>query len=120
MDIRKAVAEPPQALRPHLKRIVGDLTMRSRKVYQHKGTPEPDERVPFWRRYDLRDSGAAWRVNRDHPLVRLMLTTSPEIASTEILLRSSMPFLPSMASIATSIRSCGEIRIRTPTPTTRG
>jgi len=29
IDIRKAVAEPPPALRPHLKRIVGDVTLRS-------------------------------------------------------------------------------------------
>ena len=29
VDIRKASAQPPPALRPHLKRIVGDVTLRS-------------------------------------------------------------------------------------------
>jgi hypothetical protein len=34
--------------------------------------------------------------------------------------RESIPFLPSMASIATRMRSCGVIWIRTPTPITHG
>jgi len=71
VDIRKAIAEPPPALRPHLKRIVGAVAMRSRKVYTHKGTPADEaERIPLWRRHDLRDAGAAWRINRDHPAGR--------------------------------------------------
>ena len=32
IDIRKTVVEPPAALRPHLRRIVGDVTLRSRRV----------------------------------------------------------------------------------------
>jgi hypothetical protein len=75
IDIRKAIAEPPPALRPHLKRIVGDVTLRSRKVYKHKGTPEADtERVPLWRRHELRDQGASWKINRDHPFIRSILS----------------------------------------------
>ena len=75
LDIRKAIAEPPPALRPHLKRVVGAVATRSRKVYTHKGTPADDrERVPVWQRHDLRDAGAAWRINRDHPAVRLPLS----------------------------------------------
>lgn len=80
VDIRKAIAEPPPALRPHLKRIVGDVTLRSRNVYKYKGTPETDtQRVPLWKRHDLRDQGAAWRINRDHPLVRSFLISGSEV-----------------------------------------
>ena len=75
IDIRKAIAEPPPALRPHLKRIVGAVATRSRNVYTHKGIPADDrERVPLWQRHDMRDAGAAWRINRDHPAVRLLLS----------------------------------------------
>jgi len=88
VDIRKAVAEPPPALRPHLNRIVGDVTLRSRKVYKHKGSPESDsERVPLWRRHNLRDQGAAWKVNRDHPFVRAFLTAAADLPDAEALLR---------------------------------
>jgi hypothetical protein len=75
IDIRKAIAEPPPALRPHLRRIVGTVAARSRNVYTHKGTPADDrQRIPLWERHDLRDTGAAWRINRDHPAVKLLLS----------------------------------------------
>ena len=49
VDIRKASAEPPPALRPHLRRIVGDVTARSRRVYTHKGTPRHEgQQVSLW------------------------------------------------------------------------
>jgi len=95
IDIRKAVAEPPPALRPHLKRIVGDVTLRSRKVYKHKGAPESDsERVALWRRHDLRDQGAAWKVNREHPFVRSFLAGKEELSHSEALLRLLEDNLP--------------------------
>lgn len=95
VDIRKAVAEPPPALRPHLKRVVGDVTLRSRRVYKHKGSPESDsERVPLWRRHDLRDQGAAWKVNREHPFVRSFLSAAAELPDAEALLRLLEDNLP--------------------------
>jgi hypothetical protein len=76
VDIRKTVAEPPAALRPELKRIVGAVTLRSRRVYTHKGTPAQDpDRIPLWSRLDLRDGAARWRVNRDHPAVAAALSS---------------------------------------------
>lgn len=95
IDIRKAIAEPPPALRPHLKRIVGAVATRSRNVYTHKGTPaDGRERVPLWRRHDMRDAGAAWRINRDHPAVRLFLSGHTSIGETEALLKLLEENLP--------------------------
>lgn len=75
IDIRKAIAEPPPALRPHLKRLVGTVAVRSRRVYTHKGIPDDDrQRVPLWERHDLRDAGATWRINRNHPVVSSLLS----------------------------------------------
>ncbi len=95
IDIRKAIAEPPPALRPHLKRIVGEVATRSRKVYTHKGTPaDGRERVSLWQRHDLRDSGAAWRINRDHPAVRLILSRQMDRVETEAFLKLLEENLP--------------------------
>lgn len=95
VDIRKASAEPPAALRPHLRRIVGDVTVRSRRVYTHKGTPSTDgERVPLWRRHDGRDGAASWLVNRDHPLVRALLSdraSDGDLGRLLKLLEESLP-----------------------------
>jgi hypothetical protein len=75
VDIRKTVAEPPTALRPELRRIVGAVTLRSRRVYTHKGTRAQNaERIPLWSRIDLRDGAARWCVNREHPAVAAALS----------------------------------------------
>jgi hypothetical protein len=88
VDIRKATAEPPAALRPHLRRIVGDVTARSRRVYTHKGTPRHvGDRVSFWKRRDGRDGAASWIVNREHPAVAGMLAGHRSDGDVERLLR---------------------------------
>lgn len=88
VDIRKATAEPPPALRPHLRRIIGDVTARSRRVYTHKGTPRYDgDRVPLWRRRDSRDGAACWVVNREHPAVAAALAGHRSEVDVERLLR---------------------------------
>jgi hypothetical protein len=92
VDIRKTIVEPPQALRPHLKRIVGDVTLRSRRVYAHKGSPRSDtERFPLWRRHELRDGVAAWRVNREHPAVIALTNQNADIDRLIRLLEDSLP-----------------------------
>jgi hypothetical protein len=92
VDIRKTVVEPPAALRPHLKRIVGDVTLRSRRVYSHKGNPRADaDRIPLWRRHELRDGAATWRVNRDHPAISAYTAAIPELGKVFDLLEGSLP-----------------------------
>lgn len=93
VDIRKAVSEPPQALRPHLRRMVGEVATRSRKVYTHKGIPaDSRDQVPLWKRIEMRDEGSAWRINRDHPVVQWIMSGSasvPEIKSERLLMVQS-------------------------------
>jgi hypothetical protein len=94
VDIRKTVAEPPAALRPELRRIVGAVTLRSRRVYQHKGTRAEDkDAIPLWTRLDLRDHAARWCVNRDHPAVAAALggEAGPDVARLLKILEGSLP-----------------------------
>lgn len=95
IDIRKAIAEPPPALRPHLKRIVGAVAARSRNVYTYKGTPMDSRlRIPLWQRHDMRDAGTAWRINRDHPAVSPLLSghhEGGEVAALLNLLEENLP-----------------------------
>ena len=93
VDIRKTMAEPPAALRPELKRIVGAVTLRSRRVYTFKGTKQQsEERIPLWTRQDGRDGAASWRVNRNHPAVAAMLTSAEQ--DLDRLLRLLEELLP--------------------------
>ena len=95
IDIRKAFAEPPPALRPHLKRIVGDVVTRSRKVYTHKGILADDlRRVLLWKRLDFRDAGAAWRINREHPAVQSLLSGNAVSSAAEAVIKLLEDNLP--------------------------
>ena len=95
VDIRKTVAEPPLALRPLLKRVVGEVTARSRKVYTYKGTPAHDsQRLPVWQRQNLREGAAAWRINRDHPAIRSCIAATAGIAGVPALLKLIEDMIP--------------------------
>lgn len=93
VDIRKTVLEPPKELRRNLRRIVGDASKRSRRVYQFRGNKQQGDRHrPVWARYMGRDSAAQWRVDRDHPVVKAL--GSDNAGGVEQLLRlieSSLP-----------------------------
>ena len=94
IDVRKTTVEPPAALRPHLKRIVGEVTTRSRRVYTFRGTPVSKDIVPLWARHELRDGAAAWRINRDHPLVNALTigaVPAQQVEHVLELLEQSLP-----------------------------
>jgi Histidine kinase-, DNA gyrase B-, and HSP90-like ATPase len=94
VDVRKTMAEPPAAIRPGLKRIVGAVTSRSRKVYTHRGTPVEVDRLPMWVRHEIRDGAAAWRVNREHPVIAALASGDSSPADLERLLKLIEQSLP--------------------------
>jgi hypothetical protein len=94
VDIRKVAAEPPPALRPHLRRIVGEVTSRSRRVYTHKGTPRHDGHIGLWRRHDGRDGSASWIINREHPAVASLILGKRSDGDIERLLKLVEASLP--------------------------
>jgi hypothetical protein len=53
------------------------------------------ERVPLWKRHDLRDAGAVWRINRDHPAVQWVESGGADAigaaASLLMLLENNLP-----------------------------
>jgi hypothetical protein len=74
VDIRKTMAEPPAALRPELRRIVGAAANRSRRVYTRTGVrADESERVLAWTRELHGDGLVSWKINREHPAVAAAL-----------------------------------------------
>lgn len=95
VDIRKSEAEPPQALREYLRRIVGSVTERSRRVYTYKGTAHRTyDHVPMWQRQDGRDGRAKWIVNRGHPVVAAALRSEADASDVQRLVRQLEGGLP--------------------------
>jgi len=71
------------------------VATRSRKAYTHKGIPADDlERIPLWRREDLRDEGAVWRINREHPAIQSVLARVSDAARIAALLKLLEENLP--------------------------
>lgn len=94
VDVRKTMAEPPIALRPNLKRIVGAVTTRSKAVYKHRGVPVESDRVSLWERHELRGGAVTWRVNRSHPVLQAALrgaSSAEDIEQICRLLEDSVP-----------------------------
>ncbi|MAM76289.1 ATP-binding protein [Tistrella mobilis] len=94
VDVRKTMAEPPFALRPNLKRIVGAVTNRSKAVYKHRGVPVETDRVSLWERHELRGGAVTWRINRAHPILQAMLNGASSVIGMEQvyrLLEDSVP-----------------------------
>ena len=94
VDVRKTMAEPPIALRPNLKRIVGAVTLRSKAVYKHRGVPIETDRVSLWERHELRGGAVTWRINRSHPVLQAALRGASSAADMEQVYRLLEDFVP--------------------------
>jgi anti-sigma regulatory factor (Ser/Thr protein kinase) len=69
IDVRKASAQPPYAVRAILKRILEQITAASGKVYTHKGKKLVGPKiVSLWIRR-AKHNEIAWEINRNHPLL---------------------------------------------------
>lgn len=69
LDIKKSRAEPPQAFRVHLKRVMDQVIGKSKRVHTFRGRREPDLNVVhMWNKITDRD-GYRYEINPDHPVV---------------------------------------------------
>jgi len=75
IDIRKAVARPPDTLRKELQRIAEDVRSRARAVFIHRGAGTPrvraDNAKRLWEIHPERDS-KRYGISRSHDLVELI------------------------------------------------
>jgi hypothetical protein len=106
IDIRKTVVEPPRALRPHLKRIVGDAARRSRKVYEFRGAADPRRQgEQLWVRRVLRDGAVAWSVDRQHPAIAALATGRPDDTDRLLhLIEEALPVHDIHVHVANDVR----------------
>lgn len=81
IDVLKASAAPPPALREHLRRLIESLGGKSRRVYQKRGAKLTEENpLPLWQRAKV-GSKISYSLNPEHPsLVRFDSGLSDEQA----------------------------------------
>ena len=81
IDIRKATARPPVALRPWLTRLAEDTRNRARRVFAYRGASSPRRgSVPVehaWR-VEHTKSGVRYRIDEHHPVIATVLALFSE------------------------------------------
>lgn len=74
IDIRKAIARPPEAVRKQLQRIAEDIRRKAREVFVHRGSYGARQRSEAVSRiWDVKpgDAKRKYRIDRNHPLVTM-------------------------------------------------
>ena len=104
IDVKKASAQPPRAVRQRLRTLIETLGTPSRRVYVHRGTQLAEANpLPVWSRVQ-KDGNITFRVNRDHPsLVKARSAGNPEDVSTALsLIESALPLDGLLADLGNS------------------
>lgn len=88
IDVLKASASPPPALRDYLRRLIEGLGGKSKRVYRKRGAKLTDENpLPLWQRTKT-NTQISYALNFDHPSVAAFastLTEAQENAFGEVL-----------------------------------
>lgn len=78
IDVKKASAQLPPAVRERLKKVVERFTQTSKRTYRKRGQKLTDEtRSPMWSRI-RQDGRIVYRPNDDHPALRDFAERLPE------------------------------------------
>ena len=94
IDVRKATARPPGALRRDLERIGKYTRAKATAVYRHRGKAlarsSAKEHVFVWRQ-ELRRGRVGYTVNRGHPVIRDLLDQRPDAERALRLVEETIP-----------------------------
>lgn len=83
LDIKKAAASPPAAIRERLRGLVPTLTQPSRQTQQYRGRTTATAGItPIWNRIEDRD-GVRYEVNPSHPLLAAFRETLEDDVVTD-------------------------------------
>lgn len=106
IDVRKATARPPAALRDSLMRIAVDVRRAAREVYAHRGVRVPSPGGG--------PAGGLWKstaslrypyaIKRDHPAVQAVLDAAADPSMVDAMLLAIERSVP-LSSAVTSVRS---------------
>lgn len=85
IDVKKASAQLPSAVRERLRRIVETMQSTSKRVYVRRGKRLVDDnRLPVWSR--IQNAGEIrYRINLDHPVVENFVRRLPDELNSDFL-----------------------------------
>lgn len=97
LDIKKSTATPPIEIRRELSRIAKIAIMKSAKIYNWRGQKTFSEsgninHEPLWTDEKTRDGIKKYKINRKHPIIKLLLEESNKLVGKALkLLEENVP-----------------------------
>lgn len=94
IDVRKSVAVPPISIQKEIKRIAATARKESSKVYRHRGKKiarkGKKEQFYVWHQ-NVRKGKLGYAINRNHPLIKDLLSTDPKVKQLLNLIEETIP-----------------------------
>jgi hypothetical protein len=97
LDIKKSIATPPIEIRKELARIAKIAIMKSAKIYNWRGQKTIYEKggvkqEPLWTDEKTREGIKKYKINRKHPIIKLLLEQNNKLAGKVLnLLEENVP-----------------------------
>lgn len=80
LDIKKSTAVPPEVVRNNLEAIIGRLADKSKRTWEFRGKREThDSIIHMWQRFRGKHGGYYYNINRDHPLIEMLIDAAPQV-----------------------------------------
>lgn len=73
LDVKKSSAKIPQVIKDQIRSAIEDSTIKSRRVIRYRGDNEAKSECPVWNRIRDRDGFVKYEINRDNPLIKILL-----------------------------------------------
>jgi hypothetical protein len=91
LDVNKSRARPPALIRERLTDLAAKIRLQARSVFAHRGqygprAPAPQELERPWQS-SLRNGKRVYVINRQHPMIQTILSTSNNKSEIDALLR---------------------------------
>jgi len=96
LDIKKSTAIPPEEVKRNLNTIIGKIAEGSRRQITHRAKKEVgDDGIHLWNREKLRSGGIQYTINRDYPIIGILLNRHPDLhVNIELILKQIESQLP--------------------------
>lgn len=73
LDVKKSSAKIPQVIKDQIRSAIEDSTIKSKRVIRYRGDNEAKSECPVWNRIRDRDGFVKYEINRDNPLIKILL-----------------------------------------------
>ena len=98
LDVKKSSAKIPEFIKEQIRCAIEDSTIKSKRVIRYRGDNEAKSDMPVWNRIKDRDGFVKYEINRENPILKILLENIGKNESTllESLLSQIEFYLPKL------------------------